>query len=675
MSARYTALNSRADRDAQHDMEAAFDYTEDDDDDIHDSHESHPLNPTPTSPSIIQAPSPNSHPPRVPGTYDFENVDYDYPPPGSPPRPSAIALPNDYGNSNGLVPQIPDGGLTPRQSWLRRTAVSMLPNRFARSMGLSHERPQGAIGGGTLNDGVFANVTAKPTRPVTVREGDDTFIVPEETRSEAPPSYASAQADAVPPYWETTVHAPFTPGAVGDIIVDNLPTGSLFSFLWNMLVSISFQFVGFLLTYLLHTTHAAKLGSRAGLGVTLIQYGFALRGQLDNPNGADQDEIWGNWGQVPRPTTTEGTSSYTSRSMNSTVYASTTEMAEEQANSILVGATTEWISFLLMTIGASCWFILLTSLLGFWRVKRWEKSILASQRDSAPVVETTSSSLFSRVENSFSLRGSSRLDFFRTGFGLGRRQGGDTDDETTRAAVRAEEGIAHPRNDDEHALETDAMISADPDASNRSRLVREALEHDRRLFSIQDFGDAGKSAENLHEYGELIGLTYAIPYLKLPTTWGFVLIDETKNETVGYALGTKDTRAYEKYASEHWWPVLAEKYPPSMAKMPGDVHYTNLFRNMHTAPDANVAFAAAHLHIDILEEYQGQGWGRKLISTAIEYLKGEKITGEGVWLGMDPRNIKARGFYLKLGFKRIEGADENQFGIKFAEYVGHAAES
>ena len=66
------------------------------------------------------------------------------------------------------------------------------------------------------------------------------------------------------------------------MIIDGLQTGSLFSFLWNMLVSISFQFVGFLLTYLLHTTHAAKLGSRAGLGVTLIQYGFAMRSRADD---------------------------------------------------------------------------------------------------------------------------------------------------------------------------------------------------------------------------------------------------------------------------------------------------------------------------------------------------------------------------------------------------------
>ncbi|KAH0587723.1 hypothetical protein J132_00529 [Termitomyces sp. J132] len=201
--------------------------------------------------------------------------------------------------------------------------------------------------------------------------------------------------------------------------------------------------------------------------------------------------------------------------------------------------------------------------------------------------------------------------------------------------------------------------------------IRKATEADEAAVSQICLltGDAGKSAKHLHDYGELIGLVYAVPYLKLPTTWAFVLVDEAKNNAVvGYILGSKDTRAYEEYAAEHWWPVLAEKYPPSIAKMPGDVHYINLFGKMHTASDANIAFAAAHLHIDILEEYQGQGWGRKLMSTAIEYLKGENVAGEGVWLGIDPRNTKAKAFYSKLGFERIEGADENQFGIKFAEY-------
>ncbi|KAF9464419.1 acyl-CoA N-acyltransferase [Collybia nuda] len=182
-------------------------------------------------------------------------------------------------------------------------------------------------------------------------------------------------------------------------------------------------------------------------------------------------------------------------------------------------------------------------------------------------------------------------------------------------------------------------------------------------------GDAGASAEHLHDYGELPGLVYAVPYVNLPTTWGFVMVDDTINEVVGYILGSKDTRAYEKYAAEHWWPPLAEKYPPSMAVKPDDERYMKLLQNMHTASAANIAFAAAHLHIDILAQYQKQGWGRKLIKTGIEYLEGEGVEGGGVWLGLDPRNTGAKKFYEKLGFVGIQGADENQMGVKFEDFI------
>jgi hypothetical protein len=116
-----------------------------------------------------------------------------------------------------------------------------------------------------------------------------------------------------------------------------------------MLVSISFQFVGFLLTYLLHTTHAARLGSRAGLGVTLIQYGFALRRRLDEPNGNGDDASgWnGVWAPSPTPSESEETPHYGHHHggfLNGTI-------TEEQTNMLVADATTEWLSFFLMTVG------------------------------------------------------------------------------------------------------------------------------------------------------------------------------------------------------------------------------------------------------------------------------------------------------------------------------------
>ncbi|KAJ7498787.1 hypothetical protein FB451DRAFT_1334411 [Mycena latifolia] len=455
MSGRYAPLpNPRTDRDARHEMDAAFGDSDDEGDD--DSSESQPLNPAPTSPQARAFGPSTTH---IPGTYDFENVDYDYPPPGSPPGPSATALPNEYGNSNGLIPSFAlDSTPGPRLGWFNRTAAAILPSHYIQRFGLG-QRTQVI---GNNNDGVFANVTAKPSPSVVVQDGDSTYVVPEDTRAEPPPSYASASADAVPQYWESTVHAPFAPGVAGEMIIDSLPSGSVFSFMWNALVSISFQFVGFLLTYLLHTTHAGRLGARAGLGVTLIQYGFALRSRGESSE-EETANAWAGWGR-PKPTfaTAAEAAAYYNGTADGSIPNPTT-LTQEQANAIVADATTEWFSFFLMTIG---WFILLTSVLGFWRVKRWERGVLASQRENpgAPPPVQSNSPFMTQFERGFGLRGMSRSDLFRQGFGFGPRH--DEHDE------RAE--------DPADATETDFMIPADADPE-RVRQLQEAIQNERRL--------------------------------------------------------------------------------------------------------------------------------------------------------------------------------------------------
>lgn len=155
--------------------------------------------------------------------------------------------------------------------------------------------------------------------------------------------------------------------APGDMVVDSLATGSLFSFLWNMLVSVSFQFVGFLLTYLLHTTHAAKLGSRAGLGITLIQYGFAMRGRAEEwaregaGGGGTEIEGW-TWQTPSDPLPTFATAAEADAyygKMNLTALPSSLPSVPiafssdgSAANNLMSDATSEWLSFFLMTVGA-----------------------------------------------------------------------------------------------------------------------------------------------------------------------------------------------------------------------------------------------------------------------------------------------------------------------------------
>lgn len=151
-----------------------------------------------------------------------------------------------------------------------------------------------------------------------------------------------------------------------EVYVDGLPVGSIFSFIWNAMISMSFQIVGFLLTYLLHTTHAAKNGSLAGLGMTLVQFGFSMKssGLINNPtdgsgdfNGAPQDP--------------------NSHDFDPTQSAGVAAAAQQQAADPMAGgiSTSDWFAYILMIVG---WFILIRSISNFLKARRHEQLVLQS---------------------------------------------------------------------------------------------------------------------------------------------------------------------------------------------------------------------------------------------------------------------------------------------------------
>ena len=178
-NARYAPIpNPHTDPNAQDEMEAAF--LESDDEDEHDQPLMRPQNTRNGYSSLPNAdpeaaPSPSrEHARSASGTYDFERVDYDSdwarPPPGSPPASTQFFEVGANGNSNGLIPDFSsvarDAGRR-TGGWARR----ILPARVAERLGMGPAHVEGAVGGGTSNDGVFANVTAKPSRPARVTEG------------------------------------------------------------------------------------------------------------------------------------------------------------------------------------------------------------------------------------------------------------------------------------------------------------------------------------------------------------------------------------------------------------------------------------------------------------------------------------------------------------------------
>ena len=145
-------------------------------------------------------------------------------------------------------------------------------------------------------------------------------------------------------------------GGFDEVYVDGLPVGSVFSFIWNAMISTSFQLVGFLLTYLLHSTHAAKNGSRAGLGITLIQYGFYMKSTITDG-----------------PPTMGGPDGYAAPPDPNSHNFEETDVTEGGDGSDMTGG--EWFSYVLMIAG---WFILIKSVAEFLRARRHEQLVLQS---------------------------------------------------------------------------------------------------------------------------------------------------------------------------------------------------------------------------------------------------------------------------------------------------------
>ena len=117
----------------------------------------------------------------------------------------------------------------------------------------------------------------------------------------------------------------------------------------------------------------------------------------------------------------------------------------------------------------------------------------------------------------------------------------------------------------------------------------------------------------------------------------FVIADDNDN-AVGYILCSENMKRYIRAMTP---------YRAAIRKM-GLMQY--LFAWGETVAHFPASKKCkAHLHIDILPEYQHKGLGTKLINTLTAHLKAKGI--DSVMLVVNGSNINAIKFYKKNGFK------------------------
>lgn len=171
-------------------------------------------------------------------------------------------------------------------------------------------------------------------------------------------------------------------------------------------------------------------------------------------------------------------------------------------------------------------------------------------------------------------------------------------------------------------------------------------------------GDSGKDATAKYKDPDLIGHFYAAPYAVLEPDVCFTLCED--HLPVGYIIGTRDSVEFARRCEQEWFPPLRQRYPlPDPNDQSPDAHIIRLIHNGYRVKEELIDYPA-HLHIDILPQGQGKGFGRRLIDTFVRRLRELRVPA--LHLEVGKRNPGAIKFYQRTGFHVIK---EYEWSIAF----------
>jgi len=186
---------------------------------------------------------------------------------------------------------------------------------------------------------------------------------------------------------------------------------------------------------------------------------------------------------------------------------------------------------------------------------------------------------------------------------------------------------------------------------------------------------AGQDAAGQLSDDEIWPAIFAWPYAHRHPDIAFVV--ETDDARVaGYVVGAPDTDAFETWFAQRWWPRYARRWPRPADRDTLEADILSLaYERGGSANRWQAAGYPAHLHIDLLPELQGQGWGRRLIGAFVERLRGRGVPG--VHLVADAANTGAAWFYPRVGFHPLPAEEGSRaFGMRLPRVdAGHSGHS
>lgn len=163
------------------------------------------------------------------------------------------------------------------------------------------------------------------------------------------------------------------------------------------------------------------------------------------------------------------------------------------------------------------------------------------------------------------------------------------------------------------------------------------------------------NSEGPSEYDEdtafFILNTYCDYFIEQESGNAFVAADEN-DRAIGYTYCAENYDAYKPLFDAAYLP----RFPAGSRRIEQAAHSADLQAKYKEE-------YPAHLHIDVLPEYQRMGLGHQLIDALCAHLKSKGV--KGVMLTTGPDNQVGRGFYDKYGFTLLELTDEDvAYGLK-----------
>ncbi|KQM82725.1 N-acetyltransferase [Agromyces sp. Leaf222] len=206
-------------------------------------------------------------------------------------------------------------------------------------------------------------------------------------------------------------------------------------------------------------------------------------------------------------------------------------------------------------------------------------------------------------------------------------------------------------------VESSASSESAESAEARHPFIRGYRPEDRadvaRICLLTASG--GGDATGVYSDDSLMPEVFALPYVTYAPDLAFV-VDDGAGRAVGYIIGVADTADFIDWWKREWTPGFTSRHPSPGAATSHAPKFTEADLLKAGADPERMRIAElgefpAHLHIDLLPELQGKGFGRRLIDTLRDALAERGVPG--VHLSMDPNNTNARAFYDRLGFHEL----------------------